>query len=109
VLVQRHIISKNTHLLKIGKLTFYIEDGKLLINTPDARFPYPLSACDTLALLNLLTDFKIETILVAREEQRDLERRKKERQGHKKTKWVTIDGQAYEAVEVAELEKEQKE
>jgi hypothetical protein len=79
--MQRHVVTKNTHLLKIGKLSFYLEDGKLLINTPDARFPYPLSACETLALLNLLTDFKIETILVAREEQRDRERRKKEGQG----------------------------
>ena len=105
--MQRHVISKNARLLKIGKLSFYMEDGKLLINTPDARFPYPLSACDTLALLNLMSDFKIETILVAREEQRDRERKNKERQGHKKTKWVQIDGQWVEAVEVAELEKEQ--
>ena len=107
--MQQHVISKNVRLLKIGTLSFYVDDGKLLMNTPDARFPYPLSACDTLALLNLLTDFKIETIVAAREEQRDRERKNKERQGHKKTKWVTIDGQAYEAVEVAELEKEQNE
>jgi hypothetical protein len=107
--MQRHVVTKNTRLLKFGKLSFYLEDGKLLINTPDARFPYPLSACDTLALLNLLTDFKIETILVAREEQRDRERRKKERQGQRKPKWVLVDGQWVEAVEVAELEKEQNE
>jgi hypothetical protein len=107
--VQKHVVSKNTHLLKIGKLTFYLEDGKLLINTPDARFPYPLSACDTLALLNLMTDFKIETILVAREEQRSRERRNAERQGHKKPKMIQVDGQWVEAVEVAELEKEQNE
>ena len=107
--MQRHVVTKNTRLLKFGKLSFYLEDGKLLINTPDARFPYPLSACETLALLNLLTDFKIETILVAREEQRDRERKNKERQGHKKTKWVLVDGQWVEAVEVAELEKEQNE
>ncbi len=105
--MQRHVVTKNTRLLKIGKLSFYIEDGKLLINTPDARFPYPLSACDTLALLNLLTDFKIETILVAREEQRSRERRNTERQGHKKPQYVQVDGHWVEAVEVAELEKEQ--
>ncbi len=107
--MQHHVISKNARLLKIGKLSFYMEDGKLLINTPDARFPYPLSACDTLALLNLLTDFKIETILVAREEQRDRERKNKERQGHNKTKWVLVDGQWVEAVELSELEQEQNE
>jgi DTW domain-containing protein YfiP len=107
--MQRHVIAKNARLMKIGKLTFYVDDGKLLINTPDARFPYPLSACETLALLNLLTDFKIETILVAREEQRDRERRNKERQGQRKPKWVLVDGQWVEAVELSELEKEQNE
>ena len=109
MLVQHHVVSKNARLLKIGKLSFYMEDGKLLINTPDARFPYPLSACETLALLNLLTDFKIETILVAREEQRARERKNKERQGHKKPEWVQVDGKWMEAVEIAELEKEQNE
>ena len=107
--MQRHVVTKNTRLLKFGKLSFYLEDGKLLISTPDARFPYPLSACETLALLNLLTDFKIETILVAREEQRDWEHKNKERQGQRKPKWVLVDGQWVEAVEVAELEKEQNE
>src|SRR5438876_12433733 len=105
--MQRHVVTKNARLLKIGKLTFYLENGKLLINVPGERFPYPLSACDTLALLNLLSDLKIETILAAREEQRDRERRNKERQGHKKPKWVQVDGQWVEGVEVSILEQEQ--
>jgi len=105
--MQRHVVTKKTSLLKIGKLTFYVDDGRLLINIPEARFPYPLSACDTLALLNLLSDFKLDIIAVAHVEQRDRERRNKERQGHKKPKMIQIDGQWVEAVELSELEKEQ--
>jgi hypothetical protein len=107
--MQHKVLSKNASLLKIDKLTFYVDDGRLLINTPDARFPYPFSACETLAVLNLLSDFKLDIVLMAREEQRDRERKNKERQGHKKPKMMQVDGQWVEAVEIADLEKEQNE
>jgi hypothetical protein len=106
-IVQKHIVSKNTRLLKIGKLTFYIDDWRLLINTPDVRFPYPLSGQQTHQLLNLLTDYRTEIIAVSVIEQREQERKNKERQGHKKPQMIQVDGQWVESVELSELEKEQ--
>jgi len=105
--MQRKATGKNAALLKIGKLAFYVEDGRLLLNIPEARFPYPLSACDTLALLNLLSDFKLDIITVAHVEQRERERKNKERQGHKKPQMMQVDGQWVEGVELSILEKEQ--
>ncbi len=52
---------------------------------------------------------RLNALEVGREEQRDRERRNKECQGHKKPKYVQVDGQWVEAVEVAELEKEENE
>jgi hypothetical protein len=105
--MQHEVLSKNSSILKIGNLKFFLEDGKLLIQALHEQFPYPLSACDTLALLNLLSDFKLDIITVAHVEQRDRERKNKKRQGHKKPKMIQVDGQCVEGVELSALEKEQ--
>ncbi len=105
--MQQKVTAKNASILKIDKLTFFVEDGRLTINIPEARFPHVFSACETLAVLNLLSDFKLDIILVAREEQRERDRKNKERQGHKKPQMIQVDGRWVEGVELSELEQEQ--
>ncbi len=106
--MHKPLTTRNAMILKIGNLKFAMDNGKLCLLTGEGA-SYVLSACETLAVYNLLTDYKVETIVMAREEQRDRERRNKERQGHKKPQYVQVDGQWVEAVEVAELEQEQNE
>jgi hypothetical protein len=102
----RKVTPRTASMLKIGKLTFHVDNGCLSINIPEARFPHALTACETLALLNLLSDYKLDTILVAREEQKERERRRKEWSGRKKPTYVEIDGRTVIGVEISDLEQE---
>lgn len=102
---QRHVVG-STILLKIGGITFSVADGKLCIHA--SQQAYPLSGCETLEVLNYLEMHKLDIIVLARDEQRASERRKRANQGHtQKTQWVMVNGQWVEAVEVKDLQKEQ--
>jgi hypothetical protein len=70
------VTQRNASILKLGEIKFCIDNGKLLIHAPGEEYPFPLSACDTLALFNLLADYKLDIITVAHVEQRERERKR---------------------------------
>ena len=91
----------------MGTLQLGVENGQLVIR--DGAYYRALSGEETMRLMNLLMDYKTEIIVRSVLDMRETERKNKEHQGHKKPKYVQVDGQWVGAVELSELEKEQNE
>ena len=91
----------------MGTLQFAVENGHLVIQ--DGAYYCFLTGQETHQVMNLLMDYRTDIIVLSVVEQREAKQKKREVRSHKKPKMIQVDGQWVEAVEVAELEKEQNE
>ncbi len=105
--MQKSLTTRNASRAKMESTLFLIDGGQLVIR--DGSYYRALSACETLKLLNLLSDYRDTIVGVARLEQRAEEQERKQGRKKPKPKMMLVEGQWVELVDLSALQQEHDE